>query len=404
MASKRERRRADGTVAYEALYRQDGKQRSVTFDDARARDQWVALVDRVGLDAALEVLAAHEGARKAAPTLREYALADVDRRTGITEGTRDRYRREILRDWGALGDLPVTMVTTAAVERWVRDLELAGHSAKTIRNKHGLLSSVLERAVRDRAVDLAANPCDAVRLRKDDLREEMQFLTPNEFAVFIGCVPEPYRPFVLALFGTAARFSEATAWQVGDYDSSTRTLTVSRAWKKVPGGWVLGPPKTKRGRRVVAVPDQLVPFCEEAARTRPGDDLLFKTPSGGRIKHSTFHEQVWAPAVRLANGEPGWPERGPDYKPRRGSMWHGIEPVPRALAIGKKLRIHSARHTAASWLIAAGATLQDVQYTLGHESIQTTSDRYGHLLPGRREAVGAALSVALSPAVPQIEA
>ena len=209
--------------------------------------------------------------------------------------------------------------------------------------------------------------------------------------------------FVTAGVGTGMRFGEATAVQGGDYDSQTHELRISRAWKRQGSGWLVGPPKTKRGRRPVAVPDQLVDYCEHMKRERAADDLLFQQPRGGRIKHSTFYPDVWVPAVRLANGLHGWPEKGEGYAPSSRSMWRGMRPAPAALALGKTPRIHDARHSAASWLIAAGATIQDVQYTLGHESIQTTSDRYGHLLPGRRRAIGAAMTAALSPALPQIE-
>jgi site-specific recombinase XerC len=45
----------------------------------------------------------------------------------------------------------------------------------------------------------------------------------------------------------------------------------------------------------------------------------------------------------------------------------------------KRPRRHDLRHTNASWLILAGVALPVIQRHLGHQSIQTTSDRYGHL-------------------------
>lgn len=54
-------------------------------------------------------------------------------------------------------------------------------------------------------------------------------------------------------------------------------------------------------------------------------------------------------------------------------------------------RIHDLRHTHASWLIAAGVPLTLIQRRLGHESIKTTSDRYGHLAEGADAAAAAAL-------------
>jgi integrase len=405
MASKRERVRADGTIAWQALYRDHGRQRSATFPTAKGRDDWLRSVDQLGLEAALEILAANEDGSPKSPLLVDYATADVDRRTGITEGTRHRYHAIIRTDLRSLGRIPVDMITEARVQAWVRGLERQGASAKTIRNKHGFLSSVLDHAARDPETGLARNPCEETgrHLRKDDVREERVSLTQSEAAILLGCIPPPYRSFVTALLGTGMRFSEATALTVADYDESAGTLRVSKAWKKVPGGWEVGPPKTRRGRRTIVTPAQLCPYCGDQ-KARDPQELLFTTPRGGRIKHSTFYPDVWAPALRLANGKPGWPDKGRDHHPASGSMWDGIRPAQRGATLGKWPRIHDCRHTAASWMISAGATLQDVQYQLGHESIQTTSDLYADLLPGRGEAIAAAMTLALSQALPQIEA
>jgi integrase len=47
--------------------------------------------------------------------------------------------------------------------------------------------------------------------------------------------------------------------------------------------------------------------------------------------------------------------------------------------------LHECRHTFASLLIAAGVNAKAITAYLGHASIQTTFDLYGHLMPGNEE-------------------
>ncbi|MDA3937262.1 MAG: site-specific integrase, partial [Actinomycetota bacterium] len=57
-----------------------------------------------------------------------------------------------------------------------------------------------------------------------------------------------------------------------------------------------------------------------------------------------------------------------------------FEPTLRRAGL-RKIRIHDLRHTFASLLINQGENLKYVLQQLGHASIQTTVDRYGHLMP-----------------------
>jgi integrase len=47
----------------------------------------------------------------------------------------------------------------------------------------------------------------------------------------------------------------------------------------------------------------------------------------------------------------------------------------------RRIRFHDLRHTYATMLITQGENLKYVQSQLGHASITTTVDRYGHLMP-----------------------
>jgi integrase len=52
----------------------------------------------------------------------------------------------------------------------------------------------------------------------------------------------------------------------------------------------------------------------------------------------------------------------------------------------RRIRFHDLRHTYTSLLIAHGAHPKYIQVQLGHASIQTTLDRYGHLMPQLHQA------------------
>jgi integrase len=48
-------------------------------------------------------------------------------------------------------------------------------------------------------------------------------------------------------------------------------------------------------------------------------------------------------------------------------------------------RMHDLRHTAAAWMVSAGATLAEVRDVLGHSTIAMT-ERYAHLAPDNARA------------------
>ena len=69
----------------------------------------------------------------------------------------------------------------------------------------------------------------------------------------------------------------------------------------------------------------------------------------------------------------------------------GLEPIT----------LHQCRHTYASFMIAAGVNTKALSTYMGHTSITTTIDRYGHLLPGNETQAAALLGSWLEAASPQ---
>ena len=65
-----------------------------------------------------------------------------------------------------------------------------------------------------------------------------------------------------------------------------------------------------------------------------------------------------------------------------------------AESVGAPMNPHDLRHTHAALLIAEGEDPYVVSKRLGHASIKTTYDHYGHLFEGRDEAAADALDEA----------
>ncbi|ANO03693.1 tyrosine-type recombinase/integrase [Mycobacteroides abscessus] len=352
MASIRRRELKDGTQYWSVLYRRNGKQTSTSFGDPDVAVRFKSMVDKVGVEAALRTVAS-QGDASAEMNVDQWITHHIDHLTGVEPGTIASYRRYLKNDISpVLGELLVSDLSRDDVARWVQALN-DDFAAKTVANKHAFLAGALASAVR--AGVIAANPADGTRLPRGE-RREMVFLSREEFGAVLREVPEQWQPMVEFLVASGARWSEVTALKPIDVDRAAGTVQIVRAWKKGDDeAYVLGPPKTKKSRRTINIPGDILDQLDYA-----GEWLFTKPGRGGHsadgpVRGQSFRTNVWNPAVRRAE-------------------------------IGDQPRIHDLRHTCASWLIQAGIPLPVVQQHLGHESIQTTVDVYGHLDRGSMRA------------------
>lgn len=373
-ASVRMRPRSDGTVAHDVRYRLDGASRSTSFNTGAAAERWANIVRHIGPHEALALLRIDSHAQD---TVAEYAERYLAGKSGVEGRTIDKYRTYLRTSIGpALGALPIDAVTPDRISAWINQQADAGDAGKTIANRHGFLAGMFNHAVA--AGVLTRSPCDGTRLPHTE-REEMVFLSFAEFEVLYSYIPAHFQPFVATLALTGMRISEATALRPGDFDLGARTVRVSRAWKRSNDkGHYLGPPKTRMSRRTISLNAGLVELLRPLVAAR--GELVFTNVGGGPIRQPTFYSNTWRPACRLANGL--LPYVGRDGAGRAGiqdTEWRTA--VPAVPGIAKWPRIHDLRHTHASWLINDGQPLNVIQRRLGHESIKTTVDTYGHLAP-----------------------
>ncbi|MFP3580003.1 site-specific integrase [Arthrobacter sp. SIMBA_036] len=360
MASIRERKRADGTTSHAVLWRDSdtGKQTSYPWDSEHEALRFKRMVEANGnsLSAVEKIL---EKVSVGGPTVAENLQRHVELLTSAGPDQIKRYGAAIENYFSErLGKLPVAAVEHEDVVLWIKYMQAATYkgkplSAKTIANHHGLLSASMETAIRlKRRPD---NPCRGIKLPKDDATEEkMYFMSAQASLDIVKAHRDRYQVFVACLRATGARFGEVTAFYADDFqlDSTTPSVRVERAWKRDGDNrFYIGPPKTKKSRRTISLPPSFVrdvqPLVEGA---KPGQHV-FRTTYDGPIRHATFW-QFWNEAVEAL----AYPK---DDRPR----------------------IHDMRHTHASLMLAGGMSIYELSRRLGHESIQTTIDRYSHLVP-----------------------
>lgn len=355
MASIQHRQRADGTVAHRVMFRErkGGGVVSETFDTADQARYFKNLVERIGGAAAREKRAKAEGTT--APTLTRVLEDYIGSAPDITPGTASEYRRVLARSGisETIGDLPIDLIDRIDIEKWIRERSSSVSkrtkrpiAPKTIHNEHGLISTICAHAV-DRGW-CRGNVAKGVRLPKD-LSAELEILTDAEFLKLWTAMSDHYKPLVWLLGATGLRWGEATALQWRDVGETT--VTVRQAWKHDEGGSrrILGAPKTRKAYRTVETAPKVIETLGE--RGKPSD-YVFTNARGDSIKYHTFHDSHWKPAIERAQ----------------------LFPRP---------TIHGLRHFAASHMLSQGADIYEVSRALGHESIQTTANTYGHLVPSR---------------------
>jgi integrase len=357
MASIRSRKRSDGTTAHSVLYVHAGQQTSVTFDTEHAATEFRDSINLLGSDRAMAAFGVTPTVRAAARisglTVADWVAKYIATRSGVAKSTLYDYEMYLRNDIApTIGAIPLELLTHADVAGWVQSMK--GAAGKTIANKHGLLSAALNAAVR--AELIPSNPAAGTRLPRTE-RPDMVFLTRPEFTCLLTGFTDRWVPLIEFLALSGARFGEVSALKPSDVDREAGTVRIARARKRtyIKGAmYEVGPTKTKRSERTINLTQTVLDKLDYSG------EWLFTNTRGGPLQLSGWRTNVWYKSVARAQD----------------------------LGLKKKPRVHDLRHTCASWMIARGVPLPVIQLHLGHESISTTVNLYGHL--DRSQAAAAA--------------
>jgi integrase len=278
-----------------------------------------------------------------------------------------------------LGNIALQRLRPAHVEDWHAALLRSGGkdgrplSARTVGHAHRVLHAAMARAAAKELV--GRNVVSMIGPPKVDA-EEIRILDAEQVEqVLVALQGHRLLPIIAVALFAGLRRGEICGLQWGDVDLDAAVLRVQRAVELTRAGMKLKAPKTRRGRRTVALPAVAV----DALRMRWKEqiELRFALGLGGR---PAAHDLLFT----LPDGSP-W---NPDYLSR---SWNRA-----TIALGlPRVGLHSLRHSHASALIAAGVDPLTISRRLGHRTPAFTLSTYGHLFDKTDEAAAKAIDAAL---------
>lgn len=286
-----------------------------------------------------------------------------------------------------LGGWRLSELRPELLEQHYRQMQADGHSAHVIRGVHRVLRSSLNEAVRRRR--LGANPALVARPpRADDV--EVEPLSVDESRRVLAAAASTLHParWSIAL-SLGLRQDEALGLLWSDLDLDEGVLRVRRSvqrhtWRhgcdvvdgqptcghkrgaeceqRTGGGLMLVEPKTKASKRSIVLP---APLVEQLRAHRAAVNR--RRLAAGEVWDST-HDLVF-PAVAGGLVDPA----------RDNAEWNRLI----ATAGVRDVRLHDARHTAATLLLLQNVDIRTVMSIMGWTEM-ATAQRYTHAVDDLR--------------------
>jgi integrase len=295
----------------------------------------------------------------------------ADRRGKVRPATWISYEGQVRIHLDSIRRIQLVKLRPGDVRRLLRDREAAGCAPRSVAYTLTILRMALGQAVRDGLVPRnIGSVVDGPRV----VRAELEVWTAAEARQVLEVQSDLHALWAL-LLGRGLRLGEALGLRWSDIDLAGGKLRVTGSIRPVDrrvraeGAERLQrvEPKTEAGWRTMALPD----FVAAALRDHRADTADRPVSRLGLVFTTT---------------------RGTPIDPRNVTRaWTGLIKV----ADVKRIRIHDARHSCVAILLGEGATLEDVKRLLGHETIATTSDLYGHLVESRSREMANVMQRAL---------
>ena len=250
------------------------------------------------------------------------------------------------------GEKSMNEITAVDIIKWQNLLMKQEYSPTYLRMIQNQLTALFNHA--ERFYDLRDNPCKKVDKMGRSNAKELNFWTKDEYEVFLETFAEGdemYRLIFQMLFWLGCRIGEALALTSSDIDLEKATISVTKTYYRRNKTDYITSPKTESSNRKITIPKFLQ----------------------GEIKEYLDRQYELAPDERI------FPitDRAVQKKMKQKTEETNLNPI----------RVHDLRHSHIALLIEKGLQPLVIAQRVGHDSVNTTMNIYGHLYPNKQKEV-----------------
>lgn len=243
-------------------------------------------------------------------------------------------------------------ITPAEILKWQNEMMTMGYKETYLRMIQNQITALFNHA--ERYYGLKVNPCKKVEKMGRSNAKELNFWTKSEFDIFIESFGEEesmYRLIFEVLFWTGCRCGELLGIFLEDLDFRNNTININKTFYRRNKQDYLTSPKTESSNRKVTVPDFLM------------KELKAYTESIYGIKEKDRIFEITDRAIQKK-----------------------LKSKTEALGL-TKIRIHDIRHSSIAFLIEKNVQPLAIAQRVGHDSVNTTMNIYGHLYPNKQKQI-----------------
>lgn len=250
------------------------------------------------------------------------------------------------------GEKHMNEITSVDIIKWQNALLNQDYKPTYLRMIQNQITALFNHA--EKFYDLKDNPCKKVDKMGRANAKELNFWTKDEFEIFIQGVTEDeemYRIIFLMLFWLGCRVGELLALTKADIDFDNGTISISKTYYRRNQTDYITSPKTESSNRKITIPM----FLQEEMKRFI--DRQYGLTADERIFTIT--------------------DRAIQKKMKQKTENAKLKPI----------RVHDLRHSHIALLIEKGMQPLVIAQRVGHDSVNTTMNIYGHLYPNKQKQV-----------------